>query len=124
VAAGEGPAAQVAPGDEVVDGHRVDHRAALLVLQLAHVPVPAARTDERAEQDVRRGLEPALAGHDPGAVRGLVAGAEEPFQHGFLGLLHLQEQRIVVVRAQEERGERAQPHAAHAHDLHRRVDEL
>src|SRR4029078_13043678 len=43
VAAGEGPAAEVPPGSEVVDHHRLDDRAALLVLELADRPAAALR---------------------------------------------------------------------------------
>src|SRR5262245_43196552 len=58
MAAGKGPAAELRPGRQVVDRHRVDDGARLLVLQLANVPVPASGTYEGAEQDVGRRLQP------------------------------------------------------------------
>ena len=68
VTAGECPAAQPTPGDQVVAGHRLDDRAALLVLELADVEVASGRPDGPAEEDVGRRLEEALAGDHPLAV--------------------------------------------------------
>ena len=48
---------------------------------------------------------------------------EEPLEDGGLGLLDLEEERIVVAGSLEQRHERRQPDAADADDLERRVDD-
>ena len=95
---GQGPAAELAPDLEVVGRHRGDDRAALLVLELADVHVSAAVADSPAEEDVAGGLKAALADDDAGAVIGWALGSQEPLEDGRLGLLDLEEQRVVVVR--------------------------
>ena len=69
------------------------------------------------------GLEPALPVDDPLAVVVLGARPEEALEDGRLGLLGLEEERVVAVAAVEQRDEREQPDAADADDLHRRVDQ-
>ena len=70
------------------------------------------------------GLEAALPGHDAGPVGRLAAGRKESLQDRRLGLLDLEEERVVVVAAEQERGERAEPDAPDADDLQGSVDEL
>ena len=50
------------------------------------------------------------------------ARAEERLEHGRLGLLELQEQRVVAVAAEQQHDPRAGADAADADDLARRVD--
>ena len=52
------------------------------------------------------------------------SGRQEPLQHGRLGLLDLEEQRIVVVTAEEQGDEGYEPDAPDAHDLQRDVRDL
>src|SRR4029079_3209676 len=68
VAPGEGPAAQIAPRRQVVDRHCLDDRAALLVLELADVPVAPAGADEPAQHHVAHGLEETAARQHAGAA--------------------------------------------------------
>ena len=53
---------------------------------------------------------------------GVVALADEAFEHGGLCLLDLQEQRVVVVAAQHQHDVAAGPDATHADHLVGRVD--
>ena len=96
---------------------------ALLVLELAHVEVAPGRPDRPAEEHVADRLEPALAGDDPLAVAGAAARSEEPFEDRRLGLLGLEEQRIVPAAVVEQGHEGRQADAAHPDDLERGVDE-
>ena len=50
-------------------------------------------------------------------------GFEEPFEDGGLGLLDLEEERIVVAGALEQRHVRTEADAADADDLQRRIDD-
>ena len=79
--------------------------------------------DRPAEQDVARRLQPTLAGDDPLAVRGVRTRFEEPFEDGGLGLLDLEEERVVVAGALEQRHVRPEADAADADDLQRRIDD-
>ena len=85
--------------------------------------MPATVAHEAAEQDVAGGLQASLAGHDPVAMGRLCARAEEPFQDRRLGLLDLEEERIVVRPVLEQHHERPQPDAPDADHLHRVIDD-
>ena len=76
-----------------------------------------------AEQDVARRLHQALALDDPLAVVAVPAGAEVRLEHRGLGLLDLQQERVVVVAAEHQHDPRPGPDAAHADDLAGDVDE-
>src|SRR4029453_8094412 len=52
----EGPRAEFAPCRELVDRHRIDDRAPLLVLELPDVHVLTPFADRPPEEDVARGL--------------------------------------------------------------------
>ena len=120
--AGERPAAQPGPVGEVVGRHRLDHGRTLGVLELPDIQVPARRTGRPAEQDVARRLEPALADDDAPAVVLRAGSAREPLEDRRLGLLDLEEQRIVGVVAEQEDDPGAEADAPDADDLERRVD--
>ena len=117
VPAGQRPRAELAPGGEILERHRLDDRTALLVLVLADVGVTALPPDAPAEKDVARRLEPTLPGDDPLAVTGPAARSQVALVDRGLGLLDLEEERVVVGRAHEQRDERAEPDAAHADHL-------
>ncbi len=85
--------------------------------------MPAGATDP-PEEDVARGLHEALAGHDPLPMVAEPALGEVPFEHGALGLLHLEEERIGVVATCEQRDEATRADAPDADHLPRQVDEL
>ena len=68
------------------------------------------------------GLHQALALDDALAVLLVLARAEVRLEHRRLGLLELQEQRIVVVAAEQQQDPGAGPDAADADDLAGRVD--
>src|SRR5205823_5612840 len=76
-----------------------------------------------AEEDVARGLHQALAGDDALSAIAVFALADELLQHGGLCFLDLQEQRVLIVAAEEERDPGARADAADADDLSRQVDE-
>ena len=82
------------------------------------------RTDRPAEHDVTGRLQPTLARDDAFAVRRVRARPEEPLQDRCLRLLDLEEQRIILVAALEQRREGRQSDASHADDLDGAVDEL
>ena len=113
---------RVAPGRE----HGVHVRAALPVLELAHVVVAGHAVQPLdalpAQEDVGRRLHQALPGHHPLAMVGVCARAQEPLEHRRLRLLDLQEQRVVVVAAEQQHDVAAGADAAHAHDLVGHVD--
>ena len=79
--------------------------------------------DRPAEQDVARRLQPTLAGDDPLAVRWVRTRFEEPFEDRGLGLLDLEEERVVVAGALEQGHVRPETDAADADDLQRRIDD-
>ena len=81
------------------------------------VGVTASPADAPAEEDVARRLEPPLSGDDPLAVTGPAARSQVALVDRGLGLLDLEEERIVVGRTDEQREERAEPDAPHADDL-------
>ena len=76
-----------------------------------------------AEHHVARRLHQPLALDHALAVVGELALAEERLEHRRLRLLHLQEQRVLVVAADEEDDPRPGPDAADADDLAGGVDE-
>ena len=76
-----------------------------------------------AEEDVARRLHQPLAGDDALAAVAVLALADEPLQHRRLRLLDLQEQRVSVVDAEEERDPGAGADAADPDDLAGEVDE-
>ena len=123
VAARQRPAAELAPLPQVLERHRLDDRARLLVLELAHVEVPSLPSRRPAQQHVARRLEPALAGHHALAVVGVDARRQVTLEHGRLRLLELEEQRIAAVAGVQQHDDRHQPDAAHAHDLERGIHE-
>jgi len=98
----EGPAAEPAPRAEVVERHRVDDSATLLILELPEVQVSAERSDRPAEQDVTGCLEPTLAHDDPLAVGGMDTGREVALEDRRLGLLDLEEERVLATAAVEK----------------------
>ena len=76
-----------------------------------------------AEEDVARRLHQPLAGDDALAAVAVLALADESLQHRRLRLLDLQEQRVFVVDAEEERDPGAGADAADPDDLAGQVDE-
>ena len=86
--------------------HRLHDRRTLAVPQLPDEEVPVNAVDpvgpHPAEHHVARGLHQALALDDALTVAGISALAEEGFQHRCLGLLGLEEQRVLVVVADQE----------------------
>src|SRR4029077_8773118 len=106
----------------------VDVRAALPVMELAHVVVAGYAVEALdalpAQEDVRCRLHQPLTRHHALAVVRVGARAEETLEHRGLRLLDLQEQRVVIVAADEQHDVAAGPDAAHAHHLVRRVDVL
>src|SRR5580700_5185932 len=105
---------------------RVHVRAALPVLELAHVVIAGyavhAPDALPAEEDVRRRLHQPLPRDHALAVVPIGAGRQETLEHRRLRLLDLEEQRIVIVAAEHQHNVATGPDAAHAHHLVRRVD--
>ena len=109
-----------------VGNHLLDFRGSLPVLELAPVEVAVLAVDagldvQPAEEDVAGGLHQPLAGDHPLTVVLELARAEELLEHRCLGLLQLQEQRILAVAAEQQRDPGAGADAAHADDLAREV---
>ena len=88
--------------------HQLDERGPLRVPELAHVEVARdavrARGADPAEQDVARRLGQALALDDAAAVVVELAAAEEGLEDRGLRLLELQDQRVVAVAPEQQRG--------------------
>src|SRR5271170_8105368 len=105
---------------------RVHIRAALPVLELAHVVIAGdavhAPDALPAQEDVRRRLHQPLPGDHALAVVPIGTGREKTLEHRRLCLLDLEEQRVVIVAADHQHDVAAGPDAAHAHHLVRRVD--
>ena len=102
--------------------HLLDFRRALPILQLAAVEVAFLAVEPRldvqpAEEYVAAGLHQPLADDDPLAVVLELTRSEELLEHRRLGLLHLQEQRVLAVAAQQQRDPGARADAAHTDDL-------
>ena len=97
-------------------GHGLDERGCLAVPQLADVEVTGdavgARGADPAQHDVAGRLHQPLPLHDPLAVVGEPAPAEEPLEHRRLGLFDLQEEGIVAVVADHEHHPRPSADAA------------
>ena len=78
----------------------------LPVPELAHVVVVGAAVDAvdslPSEEDVAGGLHQPLTLDHPLAVVGVAALVEERLEHRCLGLLHLQEERVGVVPADQQ----------------------
>src|SRR5262245_46878387 len=108
--------------------HRLDLGRALHVAQLPDVevawpPVQAVLDAVPAQEDVAGRLHQALARHHTLAVVGIRALADEALEDRLLRLLHLQEQGILVVPAQEQPDPRARADAADADHLPGQMDE-
>ena len=107
--------------------HRSDVRRGLPVPELADVEVACHPVQPRnpvpAEHDVARRLHQALALDDPLAAVRELAASEERLEHRALCLLQLQEQRVLVIPAEQQRDPGARADAADADDLAGEVDE-
>src|SRR5271165_1993947 len=105
---------------------RVDVRAALPVLELAYVVIASDAVEPPdvlpAQEDVGGRLHQPLTRDHALAVVRVGTGPEETFEHRRLCLLDLQEQRIIMVPAEQQHDVAAGADAAHAHHLVRRVD--
>ena len=88
---------------------------------MADIELAAEPACRPAEEDVAGGLESTLAGHHPLAV--LLEGTrpEVGLQHGCLGLLDLEEERLTRGGLLEQDHQGQQPDASDAHDLDRDV---
>ncbi len=67
-------------------------------VEVAGLPVEPGLGPLPAQEDVAGGLHEPLAGHDPLALVGVLAGAHVPAEHRLRGLLDLEEQRVVSSR--------------------------
>ena len=100
----------------------------LPVPQLPHVVVAGGRPVDRgvdvepAEEDVARRLHQALALDDALPVVRPRRRPFGPLEHRRLGLLDLEEQRIVRVSPEQQHDPAARADAADAHDLAREID--
>src|SRR4029077_19270632 len=103
------------------DPHLVDVDPALPVVQLANVEVMGLAIESLdplpAEEDVACGLHETLAGHHPLAMVAVLALAQKSLEDRLLGLLDLEDERIVIVAPHEEDDVAAGPHAADPDDL-------
>jgi hypothetical protein len=101
--------------------HAAGLERALAVAELAYVEVAAPAVDAGrplpAEEDVARGLHQPLADDDPLAGVAVLGRRVEPFQHRGLGLLRLQDERVVDVAAHEQDDPAAGADAADPDDL-------
>src|SRR5262249_61994941 len=119
VSAGEGPAARppvrgCTRGAERFKGDRPFPVFELAYVVVALVAVGPGTGALPAEEDVARRLHQALACNHPLAAVLVLALAGELLEHRALRLLDLQEQRIAIVNAEEERDPGARPDAADA----------
>ena len=126
--AGECPAARLpvrgrARGDGCLDGERALPVLELADVEVAWLPVEAGADVLPAEEDVAGRLHQALAGDDPLAAVRVLALADESLQHRRLRLLDLQEQRVLLVDAEEEHDPGAGADAADPDHLTGEVDE-
>ena len=124
--AGEAPAAKTGVAGHHLRSHRLDLRRPLAIPELAHVEVAllAVKPIHRqpTEEDVAGGLHQPLAGDYPVAVLAEPAGAGEGLQHRGAGFLHLQEERIALVTAEQQPDPGAGADAADPDDLVGGVD--
>src|SRR4051794_25454833 len=127
VGAGEGPSAQTGVDVQRRQRHRVDVGRELPVPELPEVVITLHAVDpdhaRPPEHDVARRLDQPLSFDDSLPVVGEPAAAGMWLQHGVLGLLHLQEERVGVVAAEEQRDPAPRADAADAHDLAGEVDQ-
>src|SRR5262249_38550824 len=100
----------------------------LPVPQLAYVEVPFLPVGSNcaipAEEDVAGRLHQVLAVDHPLSVVCLLTSPDVFLEHGGLGLLGLQEQRIAVISAEEEHDPGPGTDASHLYDLASGVDDL
>ena len=126
--AGQGPAAQARVGPHGRGTHRLDDRGSLPVPELADVEVPRHPVDpvgpDPAEQDVTGRLHEPLTLDHPMPVVGVLAPAQEGLQHRGLGLLGLEEQRVIRAIAQHQGDPGAGADAPHTHHLVGRLHEV
>src|SRR5436190_12985255 len=92
-------------------------------VEVASLVVEAAISPHPAEEDVARRLHQPLPLDDALAVMAELALPQVRLEHGNLRLLDLEEQRVVVVAAEQQDDPRSCPDAADADDLPRDVDE-
>src|SRR5262249_16035481 len=96
------------------------------VPELANVEVALDAVErgraQPAEHDVARSLRQSLPFDDPLAVVAECALADERLEHRSLGLLRLQEERFIVIAAEEEDDPGARPDASDSDDLAGGVD--
>ena len=117
----QGPAADVRVRGEEAERHdgRVDR--GLAVPQLPHVEVPLLAVEREetvpAQHDVAGRLHQFLPLDHPPALVAELAAAGEAFEHRVLSLLELQEEWVLVSRAEHQHHPRAGAHAADADDL-------
>jgi hypothetical protein len=90
--------------------------AQLPQVEVADLPVEAGQPVP-TEENVAGGLHQALPGDNALAAVGVLAFADEPFQHRFLSFFRLQEQRVLVVPPEHEQNPGARANAADADDL-------
>src|SRR5512132_2538689 len=102
-------------------GHLLDLSGPLAVPELADIEVTGhpvgIRAREPTQEDVARGLHQSLALDYAPAVLPELALPGEPLEHRSLCLLHLKEERVARVPAEEENDPGARPHAADADHL-------
>src|SRR4051794_19777991 len=122
----QGPTAELRVLEHSLRGHRLDLRRALPVPELPDVVVVRLAVDalldrEPAEKDVARRLHQPLPLDDPPALLLERALPREALEHRRLGLLDLQEERVLGVPAEQEHDPGAGTDAAHADHLSRQV---
>ena len=119
----QSPTAELSVDREHLGVISLDQRGELHVTQLADIEMAALGTEHPAEEQIRRRLHQPLAHHHPLAVVGVDTLTGIGFQHRGVGLLELQEQRIVGDG--HHQGHHAQcPDAADADHFDSRVDQL
>ncbi len=118
---GQGGAAQPPEQTHPLRRQVLGHHDALPVAQLADVEVPAAAVDTGgalpAEEDVAGGLHQPLPGDDPLALGAEPGGPCVGREHRLVGLLGLEEQRVLVVLAEQQHDPAAGADTADTDDL-------
>ena len=105
--------------------HGLDEGRTLHVAQLAPVEVAIGIVGFRpAQEDVAHGLHESLALDHAFAGMLVAALRQVVFQDRRRRLLHLQEQRVVLISTLQQHDERPRPDTADAHDLVSHVDDL
>jgi hypothetical protein len=124
----QGPPAHLGVHPHPARHHRLGGQRVLPVAQLADVEVAGAavRTGGPlpAEEDVAGRLGQPLPGHHPLPLVRELAGPGEPAQHRLLRFLHLQEQRVLRIPAEQQDDPAAGAHAADPYHLAGHVGEL